>query len=97
MIGISNDAILKRILEEYRPYNTYTAFIEGYRAYQTNGNAWSNPYGDDCVDAQAWDRGACAAMRYQQAIAHLDAVPADAADTSPRPSWLEALLAAEGC
>ena len=88
---VSNDALLKRIFEEHRPYNTYIAFREGYRAYQTVGNAWDNPYGDT-AEGQAWDRGACAAMQYQRAIEHLDAVPADAAEPLAGASWLRRLL-----
>ncbi len=95
-MALSNDAILKRIFEEYRPYNTYLAFREGYRAYQTGAHG-ENPYDalwspQAGVYAQAWDRGADAAMLYQRALAHLDAHPADAGDTSDRPGWLESLL-----
>ncbi len=91
-MALSNDAILKRIFEEYRPYNTYLAFREGYRAYQDlRYGCGSNPYGDT-AEGQAWDRGANAAMLYQRALAHLDAHPKDAADTSDRPGWLESLI-----
>jgi hypothetical protein len=94
MARISNDAILKRIFEEHRPYNTYLAFREGYRTYQINGAAVGNPYDADGVEAQAWDRGANAAMLYQRALAHLDAVPADAV---AGPGWLVRLLQTGRC
>jgi hypothetical protein len=86
----TNDAILKRIVEEYRPYNTFLAFREGYRAYQTGAHA-QNPYGDT-AEGQAWDRGGCAAMQYGRALAHLDAHPADAAEPAATAGWLQRLL-----
>ncbi len=86
-----SDAILKRIVEEHRPYNTYVAFAEGYIEYQTSGVAWGNPYDADSVEAQAWDRGACAAMQYQRALAHLDAHPAGE-EPEAAPGWLRRLL-----
>jgi hypothetical protein len=45
------------------------------------------------VDAQAWDRGANAAMLYARALAHLDSHP-EIAETPPagEPGWLVRLL-----
>jgi hypothetical protein len=75
------DAILARIVAEYRPYDTLGAFGEGFTAYQHQAVAFRrNPYEDQTglqagVNAQAWDRGANAAMMYRRATDHLDAVP----------------------
>jgi hypothetical protein len=90
-----SDAILKRIVEQYRPHNTYLAFREGYEAYRTVGRAWDNPYPDG-VEAQAWDRGACAAMQYQRALDHLDAHPAGD-EPAAEPGWLARLVRAGRC
>lgn len=47
--------------EDYRPYNTLKAFMEGYAAY-CKGD-WRSPYDANSVDAQAWDRGMEYGMR----------------------------------
>jgi hypothetical protein len=44
-------------------------FQEGFDAYQKRGAFRDDPY--DGVKAQAWDRGANAAMLYARALAHL--------------------------
>jgi len=51
------------IAAEYAPYNTMAAFELGADAYR-NGRAADCPFSADSVAAQAWDRGACAAMRF---------------------------------
>jgi hypothetical protein len=81
------EAILARIRHEYRPYDTMPEFEEGFRAYQLDGAHRRDPY--DGVKAQAWDRGANAAMLYARALAHLDA-PEKPAPASP--GWLQRLL-----
>jgi hypothetical protein len=87
----TNDAILARIFREYAPYDSMPEFNEGYRAYQIDGAAdfRRNPY-DDGVAAQAWDRGANAAMQYGRALAHLDARKEDVDKADP--GWLARLL-----
>jgi hypothetical protein len=45
--------------EDYRPYNTFPEFMEGYAAYAKG--VWQCPY--ENVPAQAWDRGLEYAMR----------------------------------
>jgi hypothetical protein len=62
-----HQATLTAIVAEYAPYNTMEAFGEGFVAYQ-HGNL-NNPH--QGVRAQAWDRGAEAAMRYQRAEAQV--------------------------
>jgi hypothetical protein len=47
--------------EDYRPYNTLPAFMEGYHAY-SKGN-WMRGGAGDSVEQQAWDRGLDYAMR----------------------------------
>lgn len=49
------------IAREYAPYNLYAAFEQGFNAYNADRNV--NPYRQDSVDAQAWDRGAECASR----------------------------------
>lgn len=48
--------------EDYRPYNTYPEFMEGYHAY-CRGELFPSPYSNTTIAAQAWDRGADYAMR----------------------------------
>jgi hypothetical protein len=49
------------IAQEYIPYHTLKAFQIGSQDYM-DGN-YNNPYGDG-YEAQAWDRGMEAAMRF---------------------------------
>ena len=51
------------IAAEFAPYNTMAAFRLGAEAYR-NGRAADCPFSADSVAAQAWDRGACAEMRF---------------------------------
>jgi hypothetical protein len=96
------DAILARIVRSYRPYDTLPAFGEGFTAYQTNGPYRSNPYDGDApgngVKAQAWDRGANAAMLYARALAHLESHP-EVAQTPPNgeQSWMVRLIRTGRC
>jgi|GEM_PF-4429804 hypothetical protein len=67
----TNQEILTKIVEDYRPYDTLEAFGEGFVAYQAG--VYRNPYDGKNelraqVNAQAWDRGANAAMRYAREI-----------------------------
>jgi hypothetical protein len=56
--------LLTALACEYAPYDTITAFGEGFVAYQSH--QYRNPY--DGVNGQAWDRGAECAMRYARAM-----------------------------
>lgn len=56
----SEPTTLAELLEEYAPYNRMQAFREGFIAGK------ENPYNPDSVEAQAWDRGAEAAMRWER-------------------------------
>lgn len=49
-----------QIAAEYAPYNLFPEFQHGAEAYMDR--LYTNPY--DNVAAQAWDRGAEAAMKY---------------------------------
>jgi hypothetical protein len=93
------EAILATIRHQYRPYDTMLEFDEGFAAYQSAGPRRRDPY--DGVKAQAWDRGANAAMLYARALAHLDAHPTDVdSSTSAQkagPGWLATLLRTGRC
>jgi hypothetical protein len=52
-----------QISAEYAPYDKLPAFESGFNAYGFSVNC---PYPPDSVDAQAWDRGLEAAMRWQR-------------------------------
>jgi len=100
----TNDAILARIKQEYRPYDTMPAFSDGMKAYHLDGVSRRNPYETEVpgetlrqsqsrqVNGQAWDRGANAAMLYQRALAHLDAHPTNYAPETASPGWLVQLI-----
>ncbi len=67
----SEQEILTAIVADYRPYDTLEAFGEGFIDYQAH--VFRNRHEDDKtprgqVNAQAWDRGANAAMRYAAAL-----------------------------
>src|SRR5712664_4265053 len=69
---MTDQQILSGIVADYRPYDTLEAFGEGFVAYKF-GN-YRNPYDGKNelqaeVNAQAWDRGANAAMRFARATA----------------------------
>jgi hypothetical protein len=87
------DAILARIKFQYRPYDAMPEFQEGFDAYQAHGYGPSDAY--DGVKAQAWDRGANAAMLYARALAHLDAHKEDVEKAGP--GWLATLLRMGRC
>jgi hypothetical protein len=102
LTAITPEAILARIRYEFRPYDTLPEFQEGFAAYQTDGPHRRNPYdgdhgydGDQGYKAQAWDRGANAAMLYARALAHLDAHKEDVEKAGP--SWLATLLRTGRC
>jgi hypothetical protein len=104
-------AILSRIKAQYRPYDTLPEFTEGFDAYQARAAHRRNPYEDGRryggVKAQAWDRGANAAMLYRRALVHLDAHREDVDSSTPfdkrsgaqkaGPSWLARLLRTGRC
>jgi hypothetical protein len=87
------EAILARIRHEYRPYDSMPEFDEGFRAYGMHRFSHRDPY--DGVKAQAWDRGANAAMLYERALAHLDAHKEDIEKAGP--GWLAPLLRTGRC
>jgi hypothetical protein len=87
LVATTPEAILAYIKAAYRPYDSMKEFDEGFAEYQKSGPRRRDPY--DGVKAQAWDRGANAAMLYQRALAHLDAQPVEAA---AEPGWLARLL-----
>jgi hypothetical protein len=53
------------VQERYRPYSNLAEFHVGWKDYLAGRT--HNPYGDDEVAAQAWDRGAEACMKWQRA------------------------------
>ena len=55
------DDILTGICAAYAPYNAMPEFQHGFDAYRRGD---TNPHNADSVEAQAWDRGANAAMQY---------------------------------
>jgi hypothetical protein len=69
---------------DHNPYETAPARLPG-REGETNGQAALRQ-----VNAQAWDRGANAAMLYARALAFLDAPPKDVEKVQP--NWLAKLL-----
>ena len=91
-IGVSPPhEVLARIVADYRPFDILAEFWEGFAAYHRRHVFWRNPYQNDKgVKKQAWDRGAKAAMQYQQALSHMATTPAEASDTEP--SWSVRLL-----
>jgi hypothetical protein len=93
LCGSTPEAILARIRHEYRPYDTMAEFQEGFDAYRQDGPHRLDPY--DGVKAQAWDRGANAAMLYARAMAHLDAHKEDVEKSGP--GWLATLLRTGRC
>jgi hypothetical protein len=68
-------------------------FQEGFDAYHVAGLHRRDPY--EGVKAQAWDRGANAAMLYARALAHLDAHKGDVEKAGP--GWLATLLRTGRC
>jgi hypothetical protein len=93
LVGTSPEAILARIRHQYRPYDTMPEFEEGYLAYHLDGAHRRNLY--ENVRAQAFDRGANAAMLYARAMAHLDAHKEDVEKSGP--GWLATLLRTGRC
>ena len=53
---------LAAIVKSYEPFDGMPEFEDGFVAYQ-HGN-YQNPYHDDSMRAQAWDRGLEAGSRY---------------------------------
>jgi hypothetical protein len=73
--GKSEQEILAAIRHEYRPYDTLPQFEEGFAAYQRDGAFRCNSYQNDTgYKAQAWDRGANAAMWYAVALRRMKPV-----------------------
>jgi hypothetical protein len=89
LCGASPEAILARIKHQYRPYDKMPEFEEGYLAYVLDGAHRRCIYNDG-VKAQAFDRGANAAMLYKRALALLDAPPKNI--DAVQPGWLARLL-----
>jgi len=68
MVITTNGELLLQICSDYAPYDTLPAFTEGFNDYEAGKHR--NPYDGHIkqgVQAQAWDRGANAAMRYRRA------------------------------
>jgi hypothetical protein len=93
LVGSTPEAILAFIRHQFRPYDSMPEFEEGFRAYQLDGPHRRDPY--EGVKAQAWDRGANAAMLYARALAHLDAHKEDVEKAGP--GWLATLLRTGRC
>jgi hypothetical protein len=93
LVASTPEAILAYIFAQYRPYDSMPEFEEGFKAYQLDGPHRRDPY--DGVKAQAWDRGANAAMLYARAMAHLDAHKDDVEKAGP--GWLARLLKTGRC
>jgi hypothetical protein len=75
MSSQANEARLVEIRADYRPYDTLPAFDQGFADYQNRIRA--NPYDGlrgpgDGLKAQAWDRGANAAMQYNRFLNRLE-------------------------
>jgi hypothetical protein len=88
--------VLARIVAEYRPYDIFAEFWEGFAAYLRHHAFGLNLYADgNGVKAQAWDRGANAAMQYELVLSHVATTPAEASDTEP--SYLARLLQTGRC
>jgi hypothetical protein len=85
------DAILARIVREYRPYDTMPEFGEGFADYQAHRRHENY----DSVKGQAYDRGANAAMLYARALAFLDAAREKPGAASP--GWLQRLFRTGRC
>lgn len=93
LVASTPEAILARIKAEYRPYDSFAEFQEGFDAYQKDGAFRRPPY--DGVKAQAWDRGANAATLYARTLPHLDAHKEDVEKAGP--GWLARLLRTRRC
>jgi hypothetical protein len=61
-----NLKILTAIVTSYPGYGVMAEFAAGFEAYQRG--QYRSPYNPDSVEAQAWDRGLEACMRYQRAL-----------------------------
>ena len=75
MSNQTREARLVEIRADYRPYDTLPAFDQGFADYQNRLRV--NPYDGlrgpgDGLKAQAWDRGANAAMRYNRFLNGLE-------------------------
>jgi hypothetical protein len=64
---ITDKLIFNLVKQHYRPYDTHKEFDAGFSAYQA-GN-FRNPHEPDSIDAQAWNLGVEAAVRYKRATA----------------------------
>ena len=64
---------LAEIRHDYRPYDTFPEFDDGFLDYQKSAHA--NPYEgnpSEGLKAQAWDRGAEAASRYNRFLSGIE-------------------------
>jgi hypothetical protein len=89
LVASSPEAILAWIKAQYRPYDSMPEFEQGFRAYQLDGPHRLSPHSGG-VAAQAFDRGANAAMLYARAMAHLKDHPE--AIEKAGPGWLSRLI-----
>jgi hypothetical protein len=65
MSKITDRLIFELIKRQYHPYDTHEEFGRGFSAYQ-DGDV-CNPHQADSISAQAWARGAEAAMHVKKA------------------------------
>jgi hypothetical protein len=93
LVESTPEAVIEYIRAQYRPYEGMPEFREGFDAYQAHGYGLSDPC--EGVKAQAWDRGANAAMLYARAMAHLDAHKEDVEKAGP--GWLARLIRTGRC
>ena len=70
-VRISTHVILATIVGAYRPYVDMPAFRAGMLAWRLGSGP--NPHENDAVQAEAWHRGACAAIVYQAALKRFSA------------------------
>jgi len=69
----ANEKRLAEIRHDYRPYDSFPEFDEGFLDYQKSAHA--NPYEgkpSEGLKAQAWDRGAEAASRYNRFLSGIE-------------------------
>ena len=69
----ANEKRLAEIRHDYRPYDTFPEFDDGFLDYQKSAHA--NPYEgklSEGLKAQAWDRGAEAASRYNRFLSGIE-------------------------
>ena len=92
-VRISTEVILATIVGAYRPYVEMPAFRAGLLAWRLGGGP--NPHENDPVQAEAWHRGATAAMIYEASLKRFNACR-EAAQLPQATDWLRGILNANG-